>query len=147
VTAGLCLHRGTAHEIGMVTRLLDSAGLPVEDLTTQHMAAFIIATRGDATLGIIGLEKFADVGLLRSLVVDPAHRGKGFGRQLVDALESTAAADGIRELWLLTVDAGRFFNNLAYVAISRDKVPAVLQATPEFLSLCPGDAVVMHKKL
>ncbi len=126
---------------------LDAAGLPLEDLTAAHMRNFLIATAGNAAVGMIGLEQFNDIGLLRSLVVEPSSRRHGAGRALVAALEKQATSAGVRELWLLTIDADEYFARLGFETMSRDAAPAAIQMTEEFSSLCPGDAVLMRKKL
>lgn len=126
---------------------LCAAGLPVEDLTADHLAQFLVAMENDNAVGMIGLEQFGVAGLLRSLVVDKGSRGAGVGRQLVAALESAALENGAKELWLLTIDADLFFTRLGYAVADRADAPTVIRETAEFSSLCPGDAVLMYKKL
>lgn len=127
--------------------LLIESGLPSEDLKPDYLRDFIIAVRADAPIGIIGLESFDDIGLLRSLVVDRSCRGFGIGRRLVAALEATASAKGIAELWLLTIDADGFFARLGYAEHARPAAPDSIRSTAEFSSLCPGDALLMRKRL
>ena len=62
-------------------------------------------------------------------------------------LESHAIGQGVREIWLLTIDADAWFQGLGYEARSRDQAPAAIAQTAEFISLCPGDAVLMQKAL
>ncbi len=135
----------TAHDLPAAIDLLRSAGLPVEDLTAGHLA--LAATDEGGVLGLIGLERFGKLGLLRSLVVAPRSRGEGIGRLLVDALEKAAHGEGVSELWLLTIDADSFFANLGYEARDRADAPAAIRGSREFSSLCPGDAVLMSKSL
>ena len=125
---------------------LAGAGLPTADLTPAHLRNFLIATAAAGPVGMIGLEQFGAIGLLRSLVVDPHKRSAGLGRKLVDALEAKAARDGIRELWLLTIDADAYFAARGYVLQKRSDAPDVIRQTPEFSSLCPGDAFLMSKR-
>jgi amino-acid N-acetyltransferase len=87
------------------------------------------------------------VGLLRSLVVDPGSRAAGVGRQLVAELEAHAGRSGIEELWLLTIDADRYFRALGYTVKERGEAPAAIRRTAEFSRLCPGDATLMHKAI
>lgn len=126
---------------------LRAAELPVEDLSPGHMDAFLIAMDRDNAVGVVGLEAYGDVALLRSLVVDPDRRGAGIGQSLVDALESKARADGIKECWLLTIDADAFFAKLGYAIRDRDSAPESIRDSSEFSSLCPMDAVLMSKRL
>lgn len=134
-----------------VERLLQDAGLPVDDLDAGHLDHFLVALDTVATPpsvnGAIGLQVFGSAGLLRSLVVDPGRRASGIGRQLVEALEEHALAAGLADLWLLTIDAEVFFWKLDYRIVERSKAPASIQNTREFTSLCPGSAHLMHKQL
>jgi amino-acid N-acetyltransferase len=130
-----------------VTRLLRSAGLPVEDLSVERMADFLVASSRGLLAGAIGLEAHPQVGLLRSLVVDPGSRATGVGRLLVTALEAHARRRGLTELWLLTIDADRYFQARGYVAKPRDTAPQAIRRTAEFSRLCPGNATLMQKTI
>jgi len=132
-------------DLSAATALLDAAGLPVADLSFDKLA--LIANKNDIYQGIIGVETFGKIALLRSLVVSPEARGTGIGPALVTALETICVADGIDELWLLTIDADAFFAKLGYTARDRSAAPDVIRQTEEFSGLCPGDAVLMSKKL
>ena len=139
--------QGAASDLDTLKSWLSAAELPIADLTVAHMQYFLIATTSEAPVGMIGLEQFGAVGLLRSLVVDPSSRSGGIGRRLVTALEAEAIAAGVNDLWLLTIDADEYFARLGYQTMGREAAPAAIQATNEFSSLCPGDAVLMRKKL
>jgi len=145
VISGLRIRPGQSSDVDVVKSWLASAGLPTEDLTADHMQGFLVAEVDGDAAGAIGLEQLGDIGLLRSLVVDPSRRSGGIGAHLVAALEQKAAAAGIRQLWLLTIDADRYFVNLGWTVSDRADAPPAIRATQEFSSLCPGDAVVMSK--
>ena len=134
-------------EFEAVTRLLRGAGLPVEDLAEERMADFLVASSGGPVVGVIGLEAYAQVGLLRSLVVDPGSRTAGVGRLLVAALEASARLRGLTGLWLLTIDADRYFAALGYARRERRDAPPAIRGTAEFSGLCPGTATLMQKTL
>ena len=119
--------------------------MPTADVTVSTFT--FVAESDSGVCGAIGLESFPPAGLLRSLVVDPDGRGAGVGRKLVSALERHARELGIDELWLLTIDADGYFETLGYVRRSRDDAPDTVRGTKEFSSLCPGDAVLMSKRL
>jgi len=125
--------------------LLAAAGLPTADLTIERLA--LVASADDKMVGLIGLETFDSLGLLRSLVVSPEYRRTGLGDQLVAALEAHARALAITELWLLTIDADAYFERLGYERRKRSLAPADIAASDEFSSLCPDDAVLMSKPL
>lgn len=143
---GLDIRPAQAVDLDAARGWLGEAGLPTADLTADHMNNFLVAVAEAESVGIIGLEQFGNVGLLRSLVVDPSVRSGGIGRQLVAALESKAAGLGITELWLLTIDADPYFSRLEYVVMDRAAAPVAIQSTAEFSTLCPGDAALMRKR-
>jgi len=131
--------------------LLTAAQLPVEDLQPDELAGFLVAFRAigdrEEIVGLIGLQRFAEIGLLRSLVVAESMRGSGLGTRLLRALESAAAAFGIRELWLLTNDAQAYFERLAYEIRLREDAPAPIRETRQFGALCPATATLMSREL
>ena len=130
-----------------VKALLAAAGLPTEDLRTEHFAHFISCGPEDSPDAVVGLELYGDVALLRSLVVSPTTRGKGYGGALVAEIEAYAQQLGVRELYLLTNSAEAFFGRRGYSSVERAGVPEVIRQTAEFSSLCPASAVCMHKRI
>jgi amino-acid N-acetyltransferase len=137
----------TVADLAVAQSWLSQAGLPTEDLAAEHMQNFLVAAVKGVPVGMVGLEAFGNVGLLRSLVVDATGRGCGVGAQLVAALERLAISSGVDELWLLTIDADSYFANRGYVRRERVEAPESIQNTKEFADLCPGDAVLMSKRL
>ncbi len=73
--------------------------------------------------------------------------GERLGARLVAELELIARNEHIDELWLLTIDANPFFIRHGYIVAERDAAPETIRNTAEFSSLCPGDALLMHKRL
>jgi amino-acid N-acetyltransferase len=69
------------------------------------------------------------------------------GKKLVNALEAAAQVAGIKDLWLLTIDAERYFATLGYVIVARDAVPEAIRLSDEFAELCPDSAHLMMKDL
>jgi len=134
-----------------VRQLLDEAGLPVADLAPEQLVDFLVAERPGSdqseTLGIIGLQRFNQTALLRSLVVSQHDRKSGLGRRLVTAVEANACCAGVKDLWLLTIDAERFFESLGYKMMSRESAPDSIRNTQEFSGLCPDGAYLMRKIL
>ena len=127
--------------------LLQAANLPVTDLSADRLDDFLVATSGNVVVGFVGLEAHADIGLLRSLVSHPDVRKLGLGKRLVAEIESLAQARGIKEFWLLTIDAQGYFEKRGYTVQERAAAPDAIRRTAEFTTLCPGDAVLMMKPL
>lgn len=145
------IRAATAADLDAISTLLRSAKLPFEDLQPGGLGDFLVARSApDGTAepaGLIGLERFADIGLLRSLVVVPSARGAGLGAQLMADLERLAAAAAVRELWLLTIDADAYFERFGYTTRDRADAPPAIRETAEFSTLCPGSAILMSKTL
>jgi len=135
----------TEHDLPSTIEMLRAAGLPTEDLSVGRLA-FVAEINSDIK-GAIGLETFGDGGLLRSLIVLPNAQGEGVGSLLVRSLEQSARERGIRELWLLTIDADGFFSRFDFIVRSRNLAPDSIRRSEEFSTLCPDDAVLMSKSL
>jgi amino-acid N-acetyltransferase len=136
------------HEAPMVVGLLAAAGLPVADVDDSVLAGFLVAhDEAGRVLGAVGLETRGPDGLLRSLVVDPAARGRRLGDDLVAAAEEQARRHGVRTLYLLTTTAADYFPRLGYAVGDRGAAPPAIAATGEFAALCPASAVMLVKAL
>jgi amino-acid N-acetyltransferase len=130
-----------------VRQLLSSAESPIEDLQPGMLEHFLIAESAGAIVGLIGLQIYETIGLLRSLVVTASARRSGLGGKLIGALESAALAAGITELWLLTIDAEKFFERQGFEVVPREVVPDSIRRSEEFAELCPDSAYLMMKEL
>jgi amino-acid N-acetyltransferase len=141
------IRRGQLVDMPAIATLLESAGLPTADLTcAADFQTWVIEAHG-TLLAAIGLERFGDVALLRSLVVAPAQRERGLGQELVTRLERDARAAGITRLVLLTETAEEFFRRRGYFVTDRREVSDRVKQSAEFRSLCPVSAVCMSKAL
>jgi amino-acid N-acetyltransferase len=127
--------------------LLDAAQLPTADLTEAHREHFFYWGPVAAPTGLVGLELFDDVALLRSLVVSPEVRSSGMGSALVQFAESHARAQGVRTVYLLTTTAEGFFLRLGYSKTTRDSAPSAIRATREFAGICPESSAFLSKQL
>lgn len=146
--ASTTIRPATENDWPTILELLTGAGLPIADIDRKLMADFLAAetTQGEC-VAAIGCQRYGSLGLLRSLVVAGGARGAGLGRKLVAQLERRAAAAGVEELWLLTIDAERFFEGLGYREADRREVPPAIGETAEFSTLCPDSAHLMRKPI
>jgi amino-acid N-acetyltransferase len=133
--------------LDVAVRLLAAANLPTADLTAAHCEHFFLAGPPEQAVGLIGLELFDDVALLRSLVVVPERRGTGAGSALLAQAEGYARANGVRSLYLLTTTAEPFFTKQGYEHAPRDSAPAAIRATREFAGICPASSAFMTRTL
>ena len=127
--------------------LLTDCGLDAGDLADNVRLELYGLDRMGHLAALVGLEHCAPHGLLRSLAVAPAHRGRGHARRLVAHVEQHAHRTGITGLYLLTETAEDFFASLGYRRIERQSAPATVQATEQFRNRCPASAACMVKLL
>jgi amino-acid N-acetyltransferase len=130
-----------------VKKLLSESGLPIEDITAQHLQHFFGVGSGLKLVGVIGLELYGEVALLRSLAVTSSRRGSGAGSALVAHAERHARDQGVQSLYLLTTTAENFFLRRDYTRIPRGEAPAAIQGTREFSGICPASSTFMVKQL
>ncbi len=138
--------RAGSADLPEVERLLVAGALPLEGVR-EAFATGVVARRGPAVVGAAAVEPYGPHGLLRSVVVSPAERGRGIGRRLVQASEGLARELGVEDLYLLTETARDWFDRLGYQRLPRESVPADVQASLEFTTACPQTAVAMHRAL
>jgi len=126
-------------------RLLSDAKLPAVDITAEQLIHFFGCWSEEELVGVIGLEFYGNVALLRSLVVAPSRQGWGFGPALVAHAEEYAATHGVRAIYLLTTTAEEYFKLLGYSRARREEAPAAIRGTEEFAHLCPISSAFMVK--
>lgn len=136
----------TAADHPALRALLAASSLPVEDIAVDTID-FLVAELDGALLGVVAVQACGDIGLLRSLTVDANGRGRGLGRALVECAEAHARARGLLRLVLLTETAAAFFSRRGYVPAERGDMPAQIQSTAQFRSLCPATASCWSKHL
>ena len=130
-----------------ITALLAENALPSADVSLSSPLQFFGIRDDGVLVALVGLELYPPVGLLRSLAVRPAFRGRGLARQLVSFAESHAAAHGVASLFLLTTTADRFFLGLGYSPAPRDSAPPAIRATAQFSGLCPASSALLSKRV
>ena len=130
-----------------VMNLLAACSLPNADISEKKVQHFFGCGPEGNPQGVVGVELYGDVALLRSLAVEKSVRGKGCGKRLVREVEDHAARSGVKHLYLLTTTAEKFFQSLGYASVDRERVPAPIRSTTEFSSLCSTTATVMTKDL
>jgi len=131
-------------------RLLAEAGLPALAAPTSRLdgpADVLVVREGGVLVGTIALETYGGDGLLRSLAVHPAQRGRRLGTGLVEALEAHARDLGLSSLALLTTTAAPFFAARGYREVDRAEVPPAVRAASEFCGVCPSSAACFLKRL
>lgn len=130
-----------ADDWAAIADLLTKYDLPLDGVE-QHLRDFLVAVAPDGGLaGVVGLEHYGSVGLLRSLAV--ATPGMRLGERLTRAVLTVARAHGMRQVVLLTTTAAGYFPRFGFRPIARDAAPLAVRASAEFQGACPDSAVVM----
>ena len=123
--------------------LLEATGLPTAGVP-RTLGDFLVADAEDGLAGAIGLERYGSAALLRSAAVRPGDQGTGIGGALVRAVLDRARDGGLREIYLLTTTAERWFPRFGFTPIERDQVPDAVRGSVEFREACPASAAVMR---
>ncbi|MBI5578381.1 MAG: GNAT family N-acetyltransferase [Deltaproteobacteria bacterium] len=130
-----------------VRQLLSESSLPISDISARHLQHFFGCGSGPGLEGVIGLELFDEVALLRSLAVVSSCRNAGLGSGLVAHAERHARAQGIRNIYLLTTTAEDFFLRRGYARLEKAQAPTAIKSTKEFSGICPVSSAFMVKHL
>lgn len=130
-------------DLDEIIELLESAGL-VTGGVKDHVRTFVVARHDGRLVGCGGSEAYQLAALLRSIAVRPEYRGRGLGRRLVRELIDRLASRGLREFYLLTIDAEPYFKRRGFKTIDRDQVHPQLMGSAELQGACPDDAVCMR---
>lgn len=125
-----------------IQELLEANALPLDGVH-EALCGFLVAESEGRIVGVVGMEKCCDYGLLRSTAVAADWRNRGIARQLVERIIADAESQGVRALYLLTTTAEHYFPMFGFRPTSRDAAPDEIRATDEFRSACPASATVM----
>ncbi len=135
-----------ADDLDKINNLLNHYKLVTQDIDLNKQV-YVKLVADNEIVAIGGLELHLPYGLLRSIAVKPGHSKKGYANQICEKLEQLALAANVTELYLLTETAELFFAHRGFETLKRDNVPNVIKLTPQFSSLCPDSAAVMHKQI
>jgi amino-acid N-acetyltransferase len=133
-------------ERGGLAAALKRARLPLDDLDAPGRHFWRFTTPDDLPVGFGGLEIHGKDALLRSLIVLPPMRHRGYGKAAVAALEAEAAIAGCDNVWVLAQSAEEFFTERGYAPCERVHVPTSIRMTDQFTILDAPEATVMVKR-
>ncbi len=142
MAGGVALRAARPEDLPAITDLLATAGLPLQGVA-EWLSRFVVAEHDGTIAGVAGLEVYGTDGLLRSVAVAEAWRGRGLGGALTAEALASARADGLRAVYLLTETAEHYFPRLGFRRIERGEVPDPVTQSVEFRELCPVSSIVM----
>jgi amino-acid N-acetyltransferase len=140
------LRRAGPADLEAVEVLLRDLELPTDGVA-DWVDRFWVGEHAGTVIGVAGMERYGDAGLLRSVAVAREWRGSGIGRALVDRVLEESRTAGLQDVFLLTTTAEGYFPRLGFACVDRGCVPAAVRASAEFTGACPASAVVMRKGL
>lgn len=128
------------------TKQLRASGLPYEDLSKdQHV--LIGYYENEKLIGTGGIEIYEDYGLIRSVSITAANRGKKLGSQIAYHLIDKAKEKNLTGLYLLTETAKDFFLKIGFETIDRHAVAKPVLSSSECSHVCPVTATCMYLHL
>ncbi len=136
----------TTEDEHKIKELLLKCRLHINDIDSEKLKNFILAKVNSKIVGVVGLEIFNDIGLLRSLAVEPSARLKGIGKLLLERIFTFSYQMEIKELFLFTTDADKFFICFGFNKLIREKIPVQIRETSQYNELCPDTAFCMSRK-
>jgi protein-tyrosine-phosphatase/N-acetylglutamate synthase-like GNAT family acetyltransferase len=141
---GVSLGTPVGGELAIIEALARENGLPTEVVREHFPDAYVVARRDGAVVGVAALEAHDASGLLRTVAVSSAERGRGTGLALTADRLAMAWANGLESVYLLTTTAEPLFRRFGFMDAERASAPATLTASPEFAALCPASATCMR---
>ncbi len=131
--AGPALRPATAEDMPAIVALLEAAHLPAMELE-QHVEHFVVGEIDGHIVACGGLEASPEASacLIRSMAVDESLRGQDIGSAVLEWVEAHAAALGITQLFLFTVEAHDFYLRFGYRDADIDEFPEALRQSFQY---------------
>jgi amino-acid N-acetyltransferase len=142
----LTIRNAGEEDLSGIETLLAASDLPTDGVA-ENLATFLVAEHDGELAGAIGLELFGESALLRSAVVASDSRANGVGGRLVEELLDRARELGVRDVYLLTTTAEKYFPRFGFRRVERDSIPGSVKQSVEFTTACPASAAAMHLQL
>jgi amino-acid N-acetyltransferase len=135
-------------DLAPVLALLAERKLAPNHVELQFGAQYVVAeTPAGDLIGVAGVERHDDDGLLRSAAVAERLTGRGIGEALTRNRLAWARQAGVRSLYLLTETAAGYWPRFGFGRIARDSAPDAILRSPEWAGGCPASAVAMRLDL
>jgi amino-acid N-acetyltransferase len=129
-----------------IRRLLSECELPTLYIH-RHLKSFMVAKRAKKIVGVIGVEVYGRVGLLRSMCVDRAYRGQGIARMLHRKILVYVQMRKVGRLYVFTLYAEKFASKLGFHKIEKKRIPKSIRLTWQFRGSRRYPVVCMTKKI
>jgi amino-acid N-acetyltransferase len=120
---------------------------PVENII-EDIRNFFVAEYQGRVIGCCAIAFYTvKLAEIRSLAVLDEFRGKGIGRLLVEKAEAVLTEEGVREVFVLTLNPG-FFSRMGYKEIEKEYFPQkIWRDCTNCPKLMACDEIAMVRKL
>ncbi len=120
---------------------------PVENII-EHIRDFFVADYQGRVIGCCAIAFYTvKLAEIRSLAVLDEFRGKSIGRLLVEKAEAVLTEEGVKEVFVLTLNPG-FFGKMGYKQIDKEYFPQkIWRDCTNCPKLMACDEIAMVKKL
>jgi amino-acid N-acetyltransferase len=135
------MQKSNLREMQVIQSLLEANNLPVSDLNDD--ITFFVEKANDSIIATGGIESAGNDAIIRSIAVDDAYKGKGFGSKITRQLLNYAKETGMKDIYLLTTTAENYFPRYGFKKIDRQEVPMDVKNSSQYKDVCPDSAVVM----
>lgn len=125
-----------------IATMLHHGGLPA-GAARERLGRTMIAETERKPIATASWERLEGAGLLRSVAVAPEFRRAGAGTIIVAATLKRMIEEGIREIYLVTEHAEKFFAACGFKTIDRDQLPEAIETHPQIVRECPASAPAM----
>lgn len=137
----IIIRRALPEEKENVKAILKEADLSTAGVD-EHFSNFMVLERDGCVIGTAGLEIYGDVAILRSVAILPEFRRQGMGDGLVRAMINFADRRNIKQIYLFTQTARKFFEKFGFKAIPRECIDERCRSSGE-AGLSPTSATAM----
>ncbi len=132
--------------MGEVGALLEASDLPPLP-TGISLSSVLLGLEKDSVMGVVALEVVARRGLTMWVAVAGEHQGRGLGKTLLHSLIARAHELSLREVYIVTKTASKFFAQLGFSPVSRAAVPSEIRSLRAYPDHCAESAEVMRLEL
>ncbi len=139
------IRKAVADDVPTIISLLEENGLTPLGAAEAPENFLVLEHSGIAA--VVGMEILDGDGLLRSLAVRSHDRKKRFGERMTRAIMDDARSRGVRNVYLLTETAERFFERAGFAIVGRDDIPSDLLSSSALDLVCPTGSTAMRKRL
>jgi phosphoglycolate/pyridoxal phosphate phosphatase family enzyme len=133
-------------DLPTIATLLHDGGLPAGS-ARERVGRTVVAELDRTVLATAAWEALDGPALLRSVATSPKARGHGLGVHVVAGALRGIHRAGLRDVYLVTQDAERFFGRCGFTTVPREEMPNAVARHPQVARECPSTAPVMRMRL